>query len=298
MINTKAFCSALKFAAHAMATQDVRYYLKGVRFEFTEKGLVLVGCDGARLATVTLPAHTGVIGNFIVASDSVKQILSTFGKDKLGEIIFSVESTALTLSNMFGATYTPTLVDGVYPDWKRIVPPANRAKGSMPQIDPVLLGEACKALAPLCGKFKGAPSVRFDTAGEGHVVAITPPAYRQPSAQRCVCTGTADKGCAMTDVDHLFMTPREREVERALVQRVEAAGGLAWKFTSPGRRGVPDRVVMLPGRAPEFVELKRKGQKPRADQLRQHKRMRAAGAIVHVIDDEAGIDLLLKGGAQ
>lgn len=98
----------------------------------------------------------------------------------------------------------------------------------------------------------------------------------------------------MTDVDHLFMTLRERDVERALVRRVEAAGGLAWKFTSPGRRGVPDRVVMLPGRAPEFVELKRKGQRPRPEQVRQHERLRAAGAAVHVIDDEAGIDRLLE----
>ncbi|UMT90669.1 VRR-NUC domain-containing protein [Paracidovorax citrulli] len=87
---------------------------------------------------------------------------------------------------------------------------------------------------------------------------------------------------------------RESEVEAALVKRVEAAGGLAWKFTSPGRRGVPDRVVMLPGRAPEFVELKRKGQRPRPDQLRQHERLRAAGAVVHVIDDDAGIDRLLE----
>lgn len=90
------------------------------------------------------------------------------------------------------------------------------------------------------------------------------------------------------------MTPRERDVERSLVKRVEAAGGLAWKFTSPGRRGVPDRVVMLPGRAPEFVELKRKGQRPRPDQIRQHERMRTAGAVVHVIDDAAGIDRLLE----
>jgi len=96
------------------------------------------------------------------------------------------------------------------------------------------------------------------------------------------------------DVADLFKTVAERDVERALVQRVEAAGGLAWKFTSPGRRGVPDRVVMLPGRPPEFVELKRKGQRPRPDQERQHGRMRAAGAVVHVIDDEAGIDRLLE----
>ncbi|WP_291468939.1 VRR-NUC domain-containing protein [Acidovorax sp.] len=96
------------------------------------------------------------------------------------------------------------------------------------------------------------------------------------------------------DVDHLFMTVREREVEAELVRRVQAAGGQAYKFTSPGRRGVPDRLVLLPGRAPEFVELKRKGQKAKPHQVREHERMRAAGAVVHIIDDEAGIDRLLE----
>ena len=96
------------------------------------------------------------------------------------------------------------------------------------------------------------------------------------------------------DVDDLFKTPREREVEAELVRRVQASGGLAYKFTSPGRRGVPDRVVLLPGRVPEFVELKRQGERPKPHQLREHERMRAAGAVVHLIDDTAGIDRLLE----
>ena len=86
---------------------------------------------------------------------------------------------------------------------------------------------------------------------------------------------------------------RESAVEKELIARVQAAGGQAYKFTSPGRRGVPDRLVLLPGRAPEFVELKRKGQKAEPHQVREHERMRAAGAVVHIIDDEAGIDHLL-----
>lgn len=100
-----------------------------------------------------------------------------------------------------------------------------------------------------------------------------------------------------TDVEDLFKTVPEREVEAELVRRVQAAGGQAYKFTSPGRRGVPDRVVLLPGRAPEFVEVKRKGQKAKPHQLREHERMRAAGAVVHIIDDLAGIDRLLEGRA-
>ena len=98
----------------------------------------------------------------------------------------------------------------------------------------------------------------------------------------------------MPDVENLFKTVSEREVEAELVRRVQAAGGQAYKFTSPGRRGVPDRVVLLPGRAPEFVELKRKGQKAKPHQLREHERMRAAGAAVHLIDDAAGIDRIMK----
>lgn len=43
---------------------------------------------------------------------------------------------------------------------------------------------------------------------------------------------------------------RESGVEKELVARVQGAGGEAYKFTSPGRRGVPDRLVLLPGRAP------------------------------------------------
>jgi hypothetical protein len=33
-------------------------------------------------------------------------------------------------------------------------------------------------------------------------------------------------------------------------------GGVAYKFTSPGRKGVPDRIVCLPGGIVVFVELK------------------------------------------
>lgn len=49
---------------------------------------------------------------------------------------------------------------------------------------------------------------------------------------------------------------REATVERKLVEGVKKAGGQAWKFVSPGRSGVPDRIVLLPGGRVIFVELK------------------------------------------
>lgn len=48
----------------------------------------------------------------------------------------------------------------------------------------------------------------------------------------------------------------EKEVEKILVAEVKKLGGRAYKWTSPGNDGVPDRIVVLPGERPYFVELK------------------------------------------
>lgn len=79
-------------------------------------------------------------------------------------------------------------------------------------------------------------------------------------------------------------TMLERDVERALVKRVKQLGGTAEKFTSPGRRSVPDRLVTLPGGRIIFVEVKSCGKVPTPLQSRDHDRRRALGCDVRVIN--------------
>jgi len=76
----------------------------------------------------------------------------------------------------------------------------------------------------------------------------------------------------------------ERHIERALVRSVERLGGTCEKFTSPGRRSVPDRLVTMPGGAIIFVEVKTPGKRPTPMQERDHARRRAMGCDVRVID--------------
>ena len=76
---------------------------------------------------------------------------------------------------------------------------------------------------------------------------------------------------------------RESSVEQKLREHIERQGGLCLKWVSPGRRGVPDRIVFLPGRI-SFVELKRPGEKPEPHQLRFHTLLRRFGFEVLVID--------------
>lgn len=82
----------------------------------------------------------------------------------------------------------------------------------------------------------------------------------------------------------------ERDVEQYLVRRIKRLGGTAEKFTSPGRRSVPDRLVTLPGGRIVFVELKRPGAKPTTNQAKDHERRRAMGCEVMVLDSKEAVD--------
>jgi hypothetical protein len=52
---------------------------------------------------------------------------------------------------------------------------------------------------------------------------------------------------------------KEKIVENHFVWAVERVGGKTYKFTSPGRKGVADRIACLPDGSTWFVELKTKG---------------------------------------
>ena len=84
----------------------------------------------------------------------------------------------------------------------------------------------------------------------------------------------------------------EKTVEREVVKRVKEEGGIAYKFTSPNRRSVPDRLCLLPGGKILFVECKRPGAKVTQLQAREHERLRAMGFEVVVVDNKEDANAL------
>jgi len=76
----------------------------------------------------------------------------------------------------------------------------------------------------------------------------------------------------------------ESRIERKLTLQAKRMGGMAVKFTSPGLDGVPDRIVLLPGRKIAFVELKAPGEKPRPLQVKRMRQLKALGFPVYVVD--------------
>jgi len=70
--------------------------------------------------------------------------------------------------------------------------------------------------------------------------------------------------------------PLEKSIENILRKAVEDEGGVCLKWTCPGHRGVPDRMILFPGGVIAFVELKRPGAKVKAGGLQEWWRQRLA----------------------
>ena len=77
----------------------------------------------------------------------------------------------------------------------------------------------------------------------------------------------------------------EKHIEAKVCDYAKQRGLLVYKFTSPARAAVPDRLFVLPGGRVFFIEFKREGQKPTPPQTREHARLQAHGVTVCVVDN-------------
>lgn len=86
---------------------------------------------------------------------------------------------------------------------------------------------------------------------------------------------------------------RERDIEDRLRDGIKKLGGRCYKFVSPGNSGVPDRLVLLPGGAVYFVELKTEVGRLSKIQRAQLKRMEHLGVQVEVLYGLSEVDAFL-----
>ena len=91
----------------------------------------------------------------------------------------------------------------------------------------------------------------------------------------------------------------EKQIETKVCDYAKTKNVLVYKFTSPARAAVPDRLFITPDGRMFFVEFKREGQKPTPAQDREHNRLRGSNVNVFVVDNvEQGksvIDLMVMG---
>ncbi len=86
---------------------------------------------------------------------------------------------------------------------------------------------------------------------------------------------------------------KEGPVEKRLRKQCREHGMGCLKYTSPARAGVPDRLVIAPA-ATVLVELKKPGGVLEPHQANMHRKIRAWGGEVHVIDTVEKVDVFVN----
>lgn len=87
---------------------------------------------------------------------------------------------------------------------------------------------------------------------------------------------------------------RESQIDKYLKYRIESMGGLCYKLDIPNRRGVPDRLCILPRGGIYFVEVKRPDGKLRSCQNREISRLRKLEQEVWIVYSRDDVDELIE----
>lgn len=77
----------------------------------------------------------------------------------------------------------------------------------------------------------------------------------------------------------------EKEIEKRVCDYAKEKGLLVYKFTSPARAAVPDRLFITKTGKVFFIEFKRGGKVATPQQEREHERLENYKVNVFVIDD-------------
>lgn len=81
-----------------------------------------------------------------------------------------------------------------------------------------------------------------------------------------------------------IVTESEKTLEAKLRREAEKRGGMALKLSAQLHRGLPDRLILMPGGLTYFAEIKTTGKKPTKLQEKCHRELRSLGFTVWVVD--------------
>jgi len=153
-VNLKTLQALVK---HISPKSDVRYYLNGVMLEVTATARFYVATDGHKLAAIREDRQEGdVDGQYILPRDVILGVkIQKAGRNPIecAEFNFGADSKAGII--YCGTETRFSLVEGKFPDWRRVVP--TKVSGEVAQFNPDYLVALrdCAAATVGIGKYSG-----------------------------------------------------------------------------------------------------------------------------------------------
>ncbi|MBI2498161.1 MAG: DNA polymerase III subunit beta [Opitutae bacterium] len=121
----------LSNVSYAQSTDETRYILNGVYFNFKDGKLALVATDGRRLALVSkeMAVPSGSAGAIILPAKTVAELLRLLGKGEKLKIAFNERRAAFLIetgkdtSGLTDSIYLfSKVVEGNYPNYQQVIP--------------------------------------------------------------------------------------------------------------------------------------------------------------------------------
>ena len=131
VLSQETLATMLRSVAYGQSTDESRYILNGVFFNFAEDKLTLVATDGRRLALISreLEIEESNAGNLILPAKSVAELLRLLGQADQIKIWFSDRQVAFQIGTEEGKEglkehvyLVSKIVEGNYPNYQQVIP--------------------------------------------------------------------------------------------------------------------------------------------------------------------------------
>lgn len=128
-LSAASLLSMIATIRFAISSEETRYYLNGIHLHEggseDEPQLVAVSTDGHRLAKMPMPLPTDAAGMpAVIVHRKTVDLVSKILSDK-GTVTIGLSEAKISLTTEDGTIIVSKLVDGSYPDYRRVLPSGN-----------------------------------------------------------------------------------------------------------------------------------------------------------------------------
>ncbi|AHF90566.1 DNA polymerase III, beta subunit [Opitutaceae bacterium TAV1] len=159
----------LKSVAYAQSTDETRYILNGVYFNFRDAKLALVATDGRRLALISkemeIPEESA--GSIILPAKTVGELLRMLGKGEKIKIAFNDRRASFEISTegedtgLVDSIYLYSkVVEGNYPNYQQVIPKETHQRI---KLERELLAECVHRAALVCSDKSNQVKIKIST---------------------------------------------------------------------------------------------------------------------------------------
>lgn len=120
-IDQSIFARLIDATQFSMAKDDARYFLNGMKFETEGNLLRTVATDGHRLAVCTMPLNQELTTHSVIVPRKAVLELSRLISGGDNQVRVEIGTNNLRVS-MNGIVFTSKLIDGRFPDYRRVFP--------------------------------------------------------------------------------------------------------------------------------------------------------------------------------